>query len=296
MAGRGVDIVLGGNPMDLEQSRRVCESGGLLVIGTERHEARRIDNQLRGRSGRQGDPGESQFFVSLEDELMRRFGAEKIKAMMDTLKVPEDQPIQNKLISNAIEKAQARIEGYNFDIRDHLLEYDDVMNKQREAIYRIRKEILFADEKEMEKKIQELMDDKELKEYKKREKELGDDFKKATKFITLQVVDMFWMEHLETMDCLRQSVSLKAYGQKDPLVEYKNEGRRLFDVLLQNIDNTIVETLLKAELKQPSQEKIQQKVIQEKPKGSKIGRNDPCPCGATRSDGRPKKYKHCCGK
>jgi len=232
MAGRGVDIVLGGNPPIPEDAKKVKDLGGLFVIGTERHEARRIDNQLRGRSGRQGDLGKSQFFVSLEDELMVRFGSERIKSLMDTLKIPEDQPIQNKLISNAIEKAQARIEGYNLDARNHLLEYDEVMNKQRSAIYKIRRDVLFASDDDLKKKVEELMDEKELKQYKEKNKKLGEDFKKATKFIILRTVDIFWMEHLETMECLRQSVSLHAYGQRDPLVEYKNEGRRLFDILL----------------------------------------------------------------
>jgi len=288
MAGRGVDIVLGGNPPD--SFEQVKKAGGLFVIGTERHDARRIDNQLRGRSGRQGDPGKTQFFVSLEDELMRRFGSDKIKALMDTLKLPDDQPIQNKLISSAIEKSQSRIEGYNFDIRNHVLKYDEVMTKQREAIYRMRKEILF--EKDFTEKIKELMDEKELKEYmNKREKlEKADIFEK---FVFLRTIDMIWMEHLETMDCLRQSVGLRAYGQKDPLVEYKNEGKRLFDGLLRNIDDSIVEMLLKAELRRTEPQK--KVIIQEKTK--KVGRNDPCPCGKINSKtGKPMKYKKCCGK
>jgi preprotein translocase subunit SecA len=298
MAGRGVDIVLGGNPATAEDSKKVKDSGGLLVLGTERHEARRIDNQLRGRSGRQGDAGNSQFFVSLEDELMRRFGSERIKNLMTALKIPEDQPIQNKLISNAIEKAQARIEGYMFDARNHLLEYDDVMNKQREAIYRMRKDILFASDEEMKKKVEELMDDKELKQYKEKTEKLGEEFQKATKFIMLRTIDMLWMEHLETMECLRQSVSLRVYAQRDSLVEYKNEGRRLFGQMVETIDNAIVDMLLKAELrKEPVPQQEQQGVIQEEPKGEtktklkkKIGRNDPCPCGSG------KKYKKCHGK
>jgi preprotein translocase subunit SecA len=291
MAGRGVDIVLGGNPQDPERSRRVRESGGLFVIGTERHEARRIDNQLRGRSGRQGDAGTSQFFVSLEDELMSRFGSEKIKSLMNTLKIPEDQPIQNKLISSAIEKAQARIEGYMFDVRHHVLEYDEVMNKQRTVVYKMRRDVLLAEDDEINKKIQDLMDDKELKQYKEKKERLGQDFQKATKFLMLRTIDMLWMEHLETMECLRQSVSLKAYGQRDPLVEYKNEGKKLFDQMLQATDNAIVDILLKAELKQgPVPEQTQQRIIQEKPEKKKIGRNSPCPCGSGL------KYKKCCGK
>ncbi|MBU4285022.1 preprotein translocase subunit SecA [Patescibacteria group bacterium] len=320
MAGRGVDIVLGGNPQDPEQGRRVCDVGGLHVLGTERHEARRIDNQLRGRSGRQGDPGSTEFFVSLEDELMQRFGSEKIKTLMDALKIPEDQPIENKMISSAIEKAQAKIEGYNFDIRHHVLEYDEVMNKHRETIYKMRKEILFqATDKEMHQKVKELMTEDKYKQYcNKFEKPavsaerkqagppqsegLGGDVPEneragLEKFVCLRSIDMLWMEHLETMECLRESVKLRVYGQKDPLVEYKNEGHRLFKHMLEEIDNAIVEMLLKVELKQ-RMGKGEVGLPAEVPTkvGTKVGRNDPCPCGATHPDGRPKKYKHCCGK
>lgn len=304
MAGRGVDIILGGTPKDPEQSQKVCELGGLHVIGTERHDARRIDNQLRGRSGRQGDPGSSQFFVSLEDDLMRRFGSDRIKKMMDAFKLPENQPIENKIISNAIEKAQARIEGINFDIRKHVLEYDDVMNKHRERIYKMRKEILMASDKEIEKRVKELLNNEELEKYKDKEKELGDEIRKLEKQVILNIIDMFWMAHLDTMSHLRESVGLRAYGQKDPLVEYKNEGHQLFKKLLENIDNAIAETLLKAEFqKTPDQREISGRGA-ERRQGSalnqrtkrKVGRNDPCPCGAKHPDGRPKKYKHCCGK
>ena len=290
MAGRGVDVMLGGNPSLPENAKKVKEIGGLFVIGTERHEARRIDNQLRGRSGRQGDAGTSQFFVSLEDELMRRFGSEKIKNLMDTLKIPEDQPIQNKLISTAIGKAQARIEGYMFDVRNHVLEYDDVMNKQRRAIYAMRKQALFDKDEEIKKKIDELLDDNEMKKYKEKREKIGDEASKLERFIILRTVDMLWMEHLETIECLRQSVSLRAYGQQDPLVEYKKEGHRLFNLLLQNIDNTIADMLLKVELKQGPVPQPQQSVIQDKPGKKKVGRNDPCPCGSGL------KYKKCCGK
>jgi preprotein translocase subunit SecA len=301
MAGRGVDIVLGGNPQDPEQSRRVCEAGGLYIIGTERHEARRIDNQLRGRSGRQGDLGMSQFFVSLEDELMARFGSEKIKNLMDMLKIPDDQPIQNKMISSAIEKSQAKIEGYNLDVRHHLLEYDDVMNKQREAIYKMRKEILFADDKDFEKKIEELMANEELKQYKEKAEKMGEEKSKIERFVMLRTIDMLWMEHLETMECLRDSVRLRAYGQRDPLVEYKNEGRRLFGKMLEEIDSAIIEMLLKVELTRPQRQQDSLAGLrggrEGQAKTSKhIGRNDPCPCGAIHPDGRPIKYKHCCGK
>ncbi len=286
MAGRGVDIILGGNPSTSEEARRVKESGGLHVIGTERHDARRIDNQLRGRSGRQGDPGSSQFFVSLEDDLMRRFGSDRIKRMMDTFKMPEDQPIEHKLISGAIEKSQARIEGINFDIRKHVLEYDDVMNKHRERIYKTRKEILVAPDAEIEKKVKEILTGDEFEQYKEKQKELGDQIREFEKYVMLNVIDMFWMAHLDTMSHLRESVGLRAYGHQDPLVEYKNEGHRLFKKLLEDIDNATAETLLKAEFKKaPSFAKA----TEGKPAEKKVGRNDPCPCGSG------KKYKRCHG-
>jgi len=293
MAGRGVDIVLGGNPPDLQDAEKVKGAGGLFVIGTERHEARRIDDQLRGRAGRQGDPGMSQFFVSLEDDLMQRFGSDKIKSLMETFKIPEDQPIQNRLISNAIEKAQARIEGYNFDIRNHVLQYDEVMNKQRNAIYKMRREILMADNLEIEKKIQNLMDREEYQKYQEKIKNLNpEDVCNLERFIILKTVDNFWMEHLEAMEYLRDSVRLRAYGQKDPLVEYKNEGRRLFGQVLQDIDNRIVEILLNVEFQTTQESKEKQTGFSGSvgQSNKKIGRNDPCPCGSG------KKYKKCCGK
>jgi len=289
MAGRGVDIILGGNPPSPDEAQKVREVGGLHVIGTERHEARRIDNQLRGRSGRQGDPGSSQFFVSLEDELMLRFGSDRIKKMMEMMKIPEDQPIENKFVSNAIEKAQARIEGINFDIRKHVLEYDNVMNKHREKIYKIRKEILVGSDAEIKKRVEELLNDEQLKQYKQKEAKIGKDkMRKFEKFIMLNTIDMFWMAHLDNMSHLRQGVGLRAYGHKDPLVEYKNEGHQLFKQLLEDIDNAIVETLLRAEFKQDTRNKIQEtKTVNIK---KKIGRNEPCPCGSGL------KYKKCCGK
>ncbi|PIP17193.1 MAG: preprotein translocase subunit SecA [Candidatus Portnoybacteria bacterium CG23_combo_of_CG06-09_8_20_14_all_37_13] len=223
MAGRGVDIKLG---------QGVKELGGLHVIGTERHEARRIDNQLRGRAGRQGDSGSSQFFVSLEDDLMRIFGP-KLKAVF-----PEDEPIKHKFISQAIARSQAQLEGYNFDLRKHLLEYDDVLNKQRSTIYKMRRQ---------EKNI-----------------------------LKRRIIDLLWMEHLETMDYLRDSVRLRAYGQQDPLIEYKKEGYKLFQDLLNNIE--IQTKSVKKQIKQ----------IEHEIKFKGVGRNDPCPCGSG------KKYKKCC--
>ena len=333
MAGRGVDIVLGESVVDL---------GGLHVIGTERHEARRIDDQLRGRAGRQGDPGSSQFFVSLEDDLMRIFGGDKIKSMMEMLKVPEDQPIGNKLVSKAIESAQGKIEGHNFDIRNHVLEYDDVMNKQRETIYKKRKEILTkknvksevleiidneikkivqfhtqAKQKEdwnykeineivksvfqsedLEEKLKEFKNQEEISDYlielaqeayQKKEKEVEkENMRKIEKFVLLRSVDSLWMDHLDNMDHLRDSVRLRAYGQKDPLVEYKNEGIRLFQRLLSSIKSTVVNTIYKISLAPAGQ----QGAVRNQPvnTGQKVGRNDPCPCGSK------KKYKKCHGR
>jgi len=294
MAGRGVDIVLGGNPQNPEQSRGVCEAGGLHVLGTERHEARRIDDQLRGRSGRQGDPGSTQFFVSLEDELMQRFGSDKIKSLMDMLKIPDDQPIENKMISSAIEKSQAKIEGYNFDIRKHVLDYDEVMNKQRGSIYNMRKEILFdSTDDEIHNKVQELMDDEEFKQYQEKIKDVPDNEKvNLEKFVMLRTIDMLWMEHLETMECLRESVKLRAYGQHDPLVEYKNEGHRLFSGMMNEINNAIVDMLMKVELTSPQRQQAGLRGGRENglQQSKSVGRNDPCPCGSG------KKYKKCCGK
>jgi len=259
MAGRGVDIVLGGNPPSPEEARGIREFGGLFVLGTERHEARRIDNQLRGRSGRQGDPGETQFFVSLEDDLMRIFGSERIKNMMAKLGIPENQPIENRMVSSAIEAAQSKIEGFNFDTRKHLLEYDDVMNHQRKIIYERRRKILFGDE--------------------------------PNRLLTLQVMDMFWVDHLEMMDYMRSSVRLRAYGQRDPLVEYKNEGLRMFRQMEESIKRTIAEMVMKmgAMVSNPKPQILNPKQIQNLNE-QKTGRNDPCPCGSG------KKYKKCHGK
>src|SRR3989339_800319 len=199
MAGRGVDIILGGDPVNKEEQKKVLELGGLHVIGTERHESRRIDNQLRGRAGRMGDPGSSQFFVSAEDDLMRIFGGDRMKSIMTTLRVPEDMPIENKLISKSIESAQTKVEGNNFDIRKHLVEYDDVINKHRETKY---------------KKIKE------------RAEEIGLDWKEIEKSILIRSIDTLWIEHLEAMSSVRQGIGLRGYGQRDPLVEYKKEAFR----------------------------------------------------------------------
>ncbi len=288
MAGRGVDIVLGGNPPDLEQSRGVCELGGLFVLGTERHEARRIDNQLRGRSGRQGDPGETQFFVSLEDDLMRIFGPERIKNMMARFGIPEDQPIENKLVNNAIESAQSKIEGFNFDSRKHLLDYDDVMNHQRKIIYGRRRKILFGDNNYIMEELGKIIEPPELE---KKTKEIGDQkFFSAMKVLMLQVIDMLWVEHLEAMDYMRSSVRLRAYGQRDPLVEYKNEGLKMFRQMESAINNTIAEMTLKVGVQSSNPSSSRPGGTSADAQfGGKVGRNDPCPCGSG------KKYKKCHG-
>ncbi len=231
MAGRGVDIKLGGSPPSKESYEEVKRLGGLFVLGTERHEARRIDNQLRGRAGRQGDPGETQFFVSLEDDLMRVFASDTIKKMMGRLGLQDDQAIQNRMITRSLESAQKKIEGFHFDSRKHVLEYDDVLNKQRKTIYEWRRTMLHADSETIDAFIDELSgDDVAYKEVieKKREAFETVEFLGAVRQVVLQTIDLYWMEHLEIMDYMRSSVNLRAYGQRDPLVEYKKEGIRLF--------------------------------------------------------------------
>ena len=295
MAGRGVDILLGGNPPLADEANKVRESGGLHVIGTERHEARRIDNQLRGRTGRQGDPGSSQFFVSLEDDLMRIFGGERIKSLMDTLKIPEDTPIEVNLVSRAIEEAQSKIEGLNFDLRKYLLDYDDVMNIHRETTYRKRREILTATDQELEEKILNIILKTGFKkeDYEKKEKEIGtDQLRRAERFIFLRILDTLWMDHLENMEYLREAVRLRAYGQRDPLVEYKNEGHKMFKKLLSQMESAVSNTLMNAKLA-PTPAPTVRQVTQSGAR--KVGRNDPCPCGKIDpKTGKPMKYKKCC--
>lgn len=380
MAGRGTDIKLG------EGTKEV---GGLYIIGTERHEARRIDNQLRGRAGRQGDPGRSRFFVSLEDELMRRFGGDRLKDLMTKLGLPEDQPIENKMISRSIETAQAKIEGFNFDIRKHVLEYDDVVNKQREVIYKKRLELLKKEDirseverifaeyaesvvaarvatededswnteeiagevlallgkketaEELKAKLLEIKMSKTLslgaekisqmkdllidflkKNYFGKEKDLSSEIlRKVEKALYLRSVDSFWIDHLEQLDYLRDSIGLQGYGQKDPLLEYKKEAFNLFRNLLAKIDEAFLRGLFSFQAsfvpsaetgvsggnnlrysggEEPGQfqggdaengtqakpKEISKPIINE----NKTSRNEPCPCGSGR------KYKKCCGK
>jgi preprotein translocase subunit SecA len=239
MAGRGVDIRLGGAQSSKELHEEVKTAGGLFVLGTERHEARRIDNQLRGRSGRQGDPGETQFFVSLEDNLMRVFAPDYIKTMMNKFGIPEDQPIETRLIPRALESAQTKIEGFNFDARKHVLEYDDVMSYQRKIVYARRRATLLAKGDELVTIIDELFknaDDEFKKIIEEKKKMLGvEQFYQSARMLYLQTIDMFWMEHLEGMEYMRSSVSLRSYGQRDPLVEYKREGLQMYKQMEQSV-------------------------------------------------------------
>ena len=346
MAGRGTDIKL---------SDEIRNLGGLCVVGTERHESRRIDNQLRGRSGRQGDPGYTQFFVSMKDDLMVRFGSDRIGAMMETMGLGE-QAIQSKTFTKSIGTAQKRVEGNNFDIRKNLLQYDDVMNNQREIIYEKRNRILddtsihemilttfrhhiedlvnshippenylteddckeireFVNENLLKKDLRlkdiEGQDSKDLidflskeviEEYEEKIKDVPEEVvQEFEKVITLQVLDNYWMEHINTMSHLREGIHLRGYAQEDPLRAYTMEGFDLFDSMLQKVDKDVSIFLLKAEIRQNVERKevskkmitndSEEKVAKKKPKKSqKIGRNDPCPCGSG------KKYKNCCGK
>jgi len=308
MAGRGVDIKLGGVPYDSDKYEEVKKLGGLFVMGTERHEARRIDNQLRGRSGRQGDPGATQFYVSLEDDLMRIFGSDRIKSMMAKLGVPEDQPIENRIISNTLENAQAKIEGFHFDARKHTLEYDNVLNHQRKVIYERRRIMLSGDFEQIQDFLNSLVVEyPKLEEIMKQKRAaIGDSlFFETVRRIALYTTDTLWVEHLETMEYTRSSVNLRAYGQREPLIEYKKEGLTLFRAMEVNFKEQVFSLIstINADLKENSQTEV----IEERPElilsssdgadvpvmkrtENKIGRNDPCSCGSG------KKYKHCHGK
>lgn len=235
MAGRGVDIKLGGNPGSPEDAEKVKAAGGLFVLGTERHEARRIDNQLRGRAGRQGDPGETQFFVSLEDSLMRVFASDTIKRVMGTFGIPEDEPIFNGMITRSLEKAQTKIEEFNFDARKHVLSYDDVLNIQRKSVYEKRRSLLIGGDAALEEELARIAsDDHAFAQALSQQREaLGVSFGPLVRRFLLQTIDQLWVDHLEAMEYLRNSVNLRAYGQRDPLVEYKKEGLRLFQTMNQ---------------------------------------------------------------
>ena len=349
MAGRGTDI-------KLDDEARAA--GGLKIIGTERHESRRIDNQLRGRSGRQGDPGESQFFISLEDDLMRLFGSEKLMEVFNTLGVPENEQIQHKMLTNAIEKAQMKIEGNNFGIRKNLLEYDQVMNDQREIIYEERRRVLngesmrdviykmitdrventidicissdipkedwnltelnelllpiiplkpitaaLTDEVKDVKELKHKLKEQAVKLYEAKEAEFPEPeaLRELERVILLKVIDRKWMDHIDYMDQLRQGIGLQAYGQKDPLVEYKMSGFDMFDDMIANIQEDTVRLLFHVRIEQKVEREQVAKVtgtnkddsVAATPKRretAKVYPNDPCPCGSG------KKYKQCCGR
>lgn len=310
MAGRGVDVKLGGVPSTKEEYEEVKSSGGLFVLGTERHDARRIDNQLRGRSGRQGDPGETQFLVSLEDNMMRVFGGDSIKGVMGKLGIAEDEAIENRMITRSIESAQERIEGFNFDARKHVLEFDDVLNYQRKIMYGRRRKILLGKKEAIDSYMKEILllaDEKDKEVIEKKLESASPEFMNILRKVILQATDMFWVEHLETMDYMRSSVNLRAYGQRDPLVEYKKEGLHLFKEMETSIALEVLKLIPQI---QPSQsffvEPVRLKEIKEgasqitngkqvssssvsakNEAGEKVGRNDPCPCGSG------KKYKKC---
>lgn len=246
MAGRGVDIKLGGGTASPEETEAIRQLGGLFVLGTERHEARRIDNQLRGRSGRQGDPGETQFFVSMEDTLMRVFGGERIKNLMGTFRIPEDQPIENRMITKQLETAQTRIEGFHFDSRKQVLAYDDVLNKQRQVIYERRRKLLTGARNEVEEILNEVKEavPESISAIEGKQKEFDEDtWFDLLRRLMLQMVDIIWVEHLEVMSYARSSVNLRAYGQRDPLIEYRKEGKRLFSEMQANTLHRIAEVI-----------------------------------------------------
>ena len=416
MAGRGTDIMLGGNseylakqqlrmekytPEQVEEAttyyetddeqikkerahykevrdsfeekiktekEKVIAAGGLKIIGTERHESRRIDNQLRGRSGRQGDPGESRFYISLEDDLMKIFGGDKIITVYEKLDADEDMPINSKLISKAVERAQKKVEGKNFSIRKHVLQYDDVMNSQREIIYAQRKQVL--DGEDLKSNVNNMIDDsisrlvygymtddgldnseallkdiensfgitdlqsikaekidakevieevkaKAHEKYEAKEAEFGsENMRELERVVILKVVDQKWMDHIDDMDELKNGIGLRAYAQKDPVVQYRLEGADMFDDMIEDLKDDVAKIMLNIEKKEenvkrseaaeitgagledaainlvdgtvkPKEGGLNKTVVNEEPK---VGRNDPCPCGSG------KKYKNCCGK
>jgi preprotein translocase subunit SecA len=349
VAGRGVDILLGGNPPDPKEAELVRTLGGLHVVGTDRHEARRIDNQLRGRAGRQGDPGSSQFFLSLDDDLLRVFGGDKIKGIMERFDLPEDEPIEFGMVTKAVAQAQEKVEGANFDLRKHLLEYDDVLNKQRGAVYKRRRELLAMLDKEalavaisdaalshfdaifggafienpaatrteITKALKEAAilkgdevvsaggEKKDIEHYRKliEEKSAVIAEHPFAKNQLLGILDMLWMTNLEDLEALSESVGLRAYAQRDPLVEYRHEASRLFKTFWGNFNAWVFNNLFKlatvpagntvgggsgnggAAMQIP-------KSVNTAPGGAvsggeKVGRNDQCPCGSG------KKYKRC---
>ena len=312
MAGRGIDIKLGGNPYTQEDYEFVKNAGGLFVLGTERHEARRIDNQLRGRAGRQGDPGGTQFYVSLEDDLMRVFGSDKLKTMMGRFGIPENQPIDNRFVGKTLESAQSKIEGFHFDARKNTLEYDDVMNHQRKIIYERRQKMLKSDKEGIEALLKDLMSIREGLEkiIEEKRKKLGEKmFLETVRRIALYTTDTLWMEHIEAMDYLRSSVNLRAYGQREPIVEYKKDGLIMFKEMEESFKEqvaSLVSTINtdNAVSIEPEENHSKQTLITSHEENSEdvksaqtdlsVGRNDPCPCGAINpTTGEVYKYKKC---
>lgn len=246
MAGRGVDIKLGGTDATETERQEILDLGGLYVIGTERHDARRIDNQLRGRSGRQGDPGETQFYVSLEDDMMRIFAGDMVKNWMGKMGLPEDEAIEHRIITRQLESAQNRIEGMNFDGRKHVLQFDDVLNTQRLSVYEKRRTVLVGSDDDVEGLILDVSsghNDFEENRLKKEEKIGRVKYLEIFRKVYLESINTFWMEHLDTMDMLRSSVSLRAYGNKDPLIEYKREGLMFFKQMLTEIDENAIDLM-----------------------------------------------------
>lgn len=280
LAGRGVDIKLGGALASPEEREEVRELGGLVVLGTERHEARRIDDQLRGRSGRQGDPGMTRFYVSLDDKLMRVFASDMVRNVMGSFKIPEDEPIQSKLITRSLETAQKRIEGFNFDARKQVLSYDDVLNTQRLAVYRDRMVALAGSAEEIEALAQDAMgDDATVRTaYEAKKEELGQETLHALmRRLILQVTDNFWLEHLETMDYLRRSVSLRAYGQRDPLIEYRKEGLARFQVMQESIKAAVRDALPRVRQSDDTQIRAQEAKVRAQLVAASEGGDDSAP-------------------
>lgn len=318
MAGRGVDIILGGNPPDAAEADVVRTLGGLHVIGTERHEARRIDNQLRGRSGRQGDPGSTQFYLSLEDDLVRIFGGDRIKSLMERVQFPDDTPIESRMVSRAVSQAQQRVEGSNFDIRKHLLEFDDILNKQRTALYRKRWQYLEAGGastvlslvKESLTQHVTLLDRsvhthafpdanadahaEELRRAAEARKKIEavpemiePERTRALSEHAVRILDTLWIDHLENLEALRDSVNIRAYGQHEPLVEYRREAHGLFQQLNRAFDELLFTSVFELLAVPLTTFTAQPVVTQDTSPSHSVGRNDPCWCGSG------KKYKRC---
>jgi len=276
MAGRGIDIKLGGEPSTKEQAEEVRKLGGLFVLGTERHDSRRIDNQLRGRAGRQGDPGKTQFFISLDDELARIFGGDRLKSLVTTLKLPEDEPISSGIVSKSIESAQKKVEGFQFDGRKSTLEYDNVLNTQRNAVYARRRKMLLASDDEVKQYLLENFP-KELIDGIIQEKTalVGENqFWMIVRRIVLHSTDILWVEHLESMSYLRNSVGLRSYGQRDPIIEYKREGLVMFQRMEEMTKNQIVEFLKTIHVAEQQQVPQPDPVVISQDISKKYDRND----------------------